>query len=81
MFQREGLSKFNKIYEFKYMVNGRPCDMSMTSVSGHLLGMEYPEKFRKWHSCQPIQLFDIPVQKACNANMIPIKVCPCSNKK
>jgi DNA topoisomerase-3 len=37
--QREGLSKFNKIYEFQYEVNGQRCDMVMTSVSGHLVSI------------------------------------------
>ena len=68
------MSKFNKIYEFKYQVNGRNCDMSMTSVSGHLLGLEFEQKYRKWYSCQPSQLFHLPVQKQCPQNMEPIKV-------
>jgi DNA topoisomerase-3 len=67
-FQREGFSKFNKIYEFQYLVQGRPCDMSMTSVSGHLLNFDFEEKYRKWWSCAPIQLFDLPVVKTCKSD-------------
>ena len=44
--RREGFSKFNKIYEFQYMVNGAPANMVMTSVSGHLLSLDYPQQFR-----------------------------------
>jgi len=63
--RKEGYSKFNKIYEFQCEVNGRPCDMKMTSVSGHLLNHEFETKYRKWYSCAPAQLFDLPVSKIC----------------
>jgi DNA topoisomerase-3 len=43
--QREGFSKFNKIYEFDYnILNMNNCTMTMTSLSGHLLGMEFERK-------------------------------------
>jgi DNA topoisomerase-3 len=38
--RREGMSRYNKIYEYEYMLFGR-CDMTMTSVSGHLLELEF----------------------------------------
>ena len=79
-FQREGFSKFNKIYEFPCMINGQQCDMTMTSVSGHLLGLDYDEKFRKWWSCDPLALFDLPVFKICKEqSAINIKVSWSSN--
>jgi len=69
------MSKFNKIYEFPYTVNGMQADMVMTSVSGHLLNFEFEEKYRKWWSCSPIQLFDLPVSKECKEqSMMNIKV-------
>ena len=74
-FQREGLSKFNKIYEWKTMIQGQQCNMVMTSVSGHLLGLDFDERHRKWYSCEPIQLFEATLVKTCvNKNMINIKV-------
>ena len=39
--------------------------MKMTSVSGHLLNHEFETKYRKWYSCAPAQLFDLPVSKIC----------------
>jgi len=72
--RREGLSRFNKIYEYQYMVQGTQANMVMTSVSGHLLNMEFPEQFRKWWSCHPVQLFDLPVEKGVKEeNMMNIK--------
>ena len=75
IFQKEGLSKYNKIYEFQYEIDGQMCDMRMTSVSGHLLGHDFEDKYRKWYSCPPAQLFDLPVVKACREeNSLKIKV-------
>lgn len=34
----------------------------MTSVLGHLTGLDFDERYRKWASCQPGQLFDAPTQ-------------------
>ena len=63
--RKEGFSVYNKIYQFPYQVRGQACDMLMTSVSGHLLNYDFGDRYRKWNSCQPIQLFDLPVTKMC----------------
>lgn len=36
----------------------------MTSVIGHLYGLEFPPEYRSWQSCRPGQLFDAPVVEA-----------------
>uniref|UniRef100_A0A667XA94 DNA topoisomerase n=1 Tax=Myripristis murdjan TaxID=586833 RepID=A0A667XA94_9TELE len=71
--RREGLSKFNKIYEYEYHLFGQNVSVSMTSVSGHLLGLEFKAPFQKWHSCNPVLLFDAEVEKYCPDNMVQIK--------
>lgn len=48
--------------------------MVMTSVSGHLLNYEFDPGYRKWHSCDPVELFDAPVMKMCQETMKDIKV-------
>ena len=48
--------------------------MSMTSVSGHLLGMDFETRYRPWRSVEPVRLFDLPVHKSCNEKMTNIKV-------
>ncbi|KAL7304941.1 hypothetical protein TKK_0002738 [Trichogramma kaykai] len=63
--RREGLSKYNKIYEFNARVWNRDCQMIMTSVSGHLMSFDFTGAYRKWYGCPPLSLFDAPVQKAC----------------
>lgn len=71
--RRDGLSKFNKIYEFDYHLFGQNVSVTMTSVSGHLLGFEFKAPFQKWHSCNPVLLFDTEVEKYCPDNMTQIK--------
>ncbi|XP_017774613.1 PREDICTED: DNA topoisomerase 3-alpha [Nicrophorus vespilloides] len=71
--RREGLSKFNKIYEFDCQVRGQQSRMVMTSVSGHLLNYEFSSQYRSWNSCNPVLLLDAPVNKFCPENNIKIK--------
>ncbi|XP_038212166.1 DNA topoisomerase 3-alpha [Zerene cesonia] len=71
--RREGLSQYNKIYEFEAEVMGQKCQMVMTSVSGHLLGLEFVGSYKNWQSCNPLSLFDAPVFKYCPENYEKIK--------
>lgn len=52
-----------KNYEFDF--NFGPvwgqCSVTMTSVLGHLTGTEYSPEHRKWSSCAPVQLFELPI--------------------
>ncbi|XP_076633672.1 topoisomerase 3-alpha [Colletes latitarsis] len=63
--RKEGLSPYNKIYEFSCYLWNQNCDMIMTSVSGHLLNHEFVGSYRKWQGCHPLSLFDAPVVKTC----------------
>ncbi|XP_030646362.1 DNA topoisomerase 3-alpha [Chanos chanos] len=71
--KREGLSVYNKIYEYEYNLFGQDVSVSMTSVSGHLLALEFKAPFQKWHSCNPVLLFDAEVEKYCPENSVNIK--------
>ncbi|XP_065540765.1 DNA topoisomerase 3-alpha isoform X2 [Lathamus discolor] len=73
MRRREGFSKFNKIYEYDYQIFGQNVTMVMTSVSGHLLAHDFKMPFRKWHSCNPLALFDAEIEKYCPENYMDIK--------
>lgn len=48
--------------------------MIMTSVSGHLLQLEFTGSYRKWQACSPLSLFDAPVKKYCPQDYEKIKV-------
>ncbi|XP_027942134.1 DNA topoisomerase 3-alpha isoform X2 [Vigna unguiculata] len=63
MRMREGRSRYNKIFEFNYTIRGQPCHMLFTSVTGHLMELEFDERYRKWHACNPADLFRAPVNK------------------
>ncbi|KAG8433264.1 hypothetical protein GDO86_017521, partial [Hymenochirus boettgeri] len=73
MRRREGFSKFNKIYEYEYNLFGKEVTVAMTSVSGHLLALEFLDHMKKWHSCNPVSLFDAEVQKYCPDDFVNIK--------
>lgn len=61
---REGRSRYNKIFEFEYTIRGQPIHMIFTSVTGHLMELEFDERFKKWHSCDPADLYQAPVRKS-----------------
>lgn len=47
--------------------------MVMTSVSGHLLNYAFAPSFKNWKGCDPIALFDAPVDKVCPEDYEKIK--------
>ncbi|KAG8549824.1 hypothetical protein GDO81_019626 [Engystomops pustulosus] len=73
MRRREGFSKFNKIYEYEYHLFGRDVSVFMTSVSGHLLALDFQGHLKSWHSCNPVSLFDAEVEKFCPNDFLNIK--------
>ncbi|CAK7354748.1 unnamed protein product [Dovyalis caffra] len=60
---RDGRSRYNRIFEFNYSIGGQQCHMLVTSVTGHLMELEFEDRFRKWHSCDPADLYTAPVRK------------------
>uniref|UniRef100_A0A5S6QIA1 DNA topoisomerase n=1 Tax=Trichuris muris TaxID=70415 RepID=A0A5S6QIA1_TRIMR len=70
--RRESFSRFNKLYEFDYALEGCQCRMVFSSVSGHLMNLDYAAAYRKWDSVPIGELFDAPLQKECNPDMMPI---------
>ncbi|KAI0984842.1 hypothetical protein GJ496_001558 [Pomphorhynchus laevis] len=70
---RHGLSQYNKIYEFQCTVFGTHVEMIMTSVSGHLLDLKFIDSVRNWKSCNPVALFDTPVELYCPESNLKIK--------
>lgn len=40
--------------------------MSITSVLGHIMGLEFDESYQKWSSCRPEELFNAPIKKEVN---------------
>jgi DNA topoisomerase-3 len=67
---RSGKSKYNKLYTFQCDVPqlGGRCDMTMTSVSGHLMELDFDESRYGWSKCHPRELFDAPLREVVNKN-------------
>jgi DNA topoisomerase-3 len=38
--------------------------VTFTCVAGHIVAQDFHERFRKWHSCQPVDLFEAPIQSS-----------------
>ncbi|MBA0860744.1 hypothetical protein Goshw_020730, partial [Gossypium schwendimanii] len=70
---RDGRSRYNRIFEFNYSIRGQPCHMLFTSVTGHLMELEFEDRFRKWHSCDPLDLYHAPVRKFVPEDKLDIK--------
>ncbi len=60
---RAGPSRYNHVHEFGMDLQGRRVDMVFTSVTGHLMELDFGPEMKKWNSCRPIDLFDAPVYK------------------
>lgn len=61
---RQGFSVYNRIFDvpecdFK---NGK-CSMKITSVTGHMMGVEFDERYKSWQSCAPVELFEAHISK------------------
>lgn len=60
---RDGRSRYNRIFEFNCVVRNQQIQMSFTSVTGHLMELDFDDRYRKWHSCDPADLYHAPVKK------------------
>lgn len=57
---RDSTYKFVKNYDFTYnFPTIGPCDVTMTAVSGHILGTDFGPEYA-WGKCFPGRLFDAP---------------------
>lgn len=54
-----------KNYEFDFNFGGAwgNCAVTVTSVIGHLTGLDFDRQYKGWQSCPPGSLFEAPVQE------------------
>lgn len=45
------------------------CNVTVTSVAGHLLSTEFVGQYSSWHSCAPQDLFEAPIVTDVSNNM------------
>ena len=61
---RQGHSIYNRIFDIEHcMFKDSPAKMKMTSVSGHMMELEFDPQYKTWSSCPPIALFTAPLHK------------------
>lgn len=70
---RHGRSRYNRIYEFDYTIRSQHCHMLVTSVTGHLMELDFDDRYRKWYSCDPVDLYSAPVRKHVPQDKLDIK--------
>ncbi|KAK8035971.1 DNA topoisomerase [Apiospora marii] len=61
---RNTRNKYIKNYVFDYDFGGQPwgnCQVTMTSVLGHITAVEFPSEYKDWRHPPPERLFDAPV--------------------
>ena len=51
----------NYVFEFNFGSPWGACSVTMTSVLGHLTGLDFESAYRGWMSCPPGFLFEAPV--------------------
>ena len=56
-------SKYNPIYEFPYLLKNEEVRMRVTSVSGHIMNLEFMKPYNSWNMVSPDELFTAPIQK------------------
>ncbi|CAI5721922.1 hypothetical protein KXD40_004577 [Peronospora effusa] len=61
--RRPGFSKYNALFEFPYQIQGQEVQMVVTSVTGHMMELDFDARVRSWYSCDPVELFTAPVIK------------------
>lgn len=61
---KNGNSPYNKIFCVRNcLFRNERVNMSITSVTGHMMEIEFDNIYKGWNSCRPIDLFDAPVVK------------------
>lgn len=63
LLQRAGFSKYNALFDFPYQIRGQQVQMVVTSVTGHMMELDFDASVRSWYSCDPVELFTAPVTK------------------
>lgn len=67
---RNSQNKYIKNYDFScFLEPWGHCQLTMTSVLGHLMSVEFPPEYRAWKSCSPHQLFHAPVVTSVSRDM------------
>ncbi|KAG0196535.1 DNA topoisomerase [Mortierella sp. GBA30] len=66
--------QYTRNFEFSYrLANNTMAHVVMTAVRGHLFGTDFPQEYRKWGSCAPVQLFELQIEKATTKELLSVE--------
>ncbi|XP_070567600.1 DNA topoisomerase 3-beta-1-like [Ptychodera flava] len=63
MNSRKGFNGACSIHEYTGQFLGEPAKFKMTSVCGHVMGLDFPSKYNNWDKVDPAELFAAPTRK------------------
>lgn len=67
---RATANKYTRNYDCTFTFPGwGQCDVTVTSVAGHLFSTDFPQQYRSWHSCTPAELFEARIVSGVSDNM------------
>ncbi|EAW11515.1 DNA topoisomerase 3 [Aspergillus clavatus NRRL 1] len=62
----------NYLFEFNFGDPWGTCSVTMTSVLGHLMALDFESQYKGWQSCPPGSLFEAPVHEYVETDKQPI---------
>ncbi|RKP36084.1 DNA topoisomerase [Dimargaris cristalligena] len=71
--RRQGPSKFCSNFDFPYKFRNQDCQVTVTSVAGHLMRIDFPPEYRSWRAVDPVALFQAPLVKEVHPNYLDIQ--------
>ncbi|KAK3783011.1 hypothetical protein RRG08_015351 [Elysia crispata] len=77
MNSRKGMNGACSVHDYMGRFNGEQVHFKMTSVCGHVMGVDFPGRFNNWDKVDPVELFTAPItKKEANPNLhMPLFLC------
>ncbi|KAH1020176.1 hypothetical protein HUJ04_009891 [Dendroctonus ponderosae] len=60
---KKGFNGACSVHEWNGTFLGSPARLKMTSVRGHVLGVDFSSKYNKWDRVDPVELFSCSIEK------------------
>ncbi|GFN93892.1 DNA topoisomerase [Plakobranchus ocellatus] len=70
MTSRKGMNGACSVHDYTGRFNGEQVHFKMTSVCGHVMGVDFPGRYNNWDKVDPVELFTAPItKKEANPNL------------
>ncbi|XP_033112816.1 DNA topoisomerase 3-beta-1-like [Anneissia japonica] len=63
MNSRKGMNGACSVHEYDGRFQGESCKFKMTSVCGHVLGLDFQPRYNNWDRVDPVELFEAETEK------------------